>query len=357
MDFFISTMKTLEFIILWNPASRWILAILVYITILFSLKNIIKFIVKRIHKFIENKKRNIIVAILKEIEDIQKYFYIAIELFIPLQLIKLPNIIDHIINGIFTFIMLIQIIHIANNILVFSLKKIFTKQGKLEKTTVNAIRLIVKVLLWTIGWIILLSTFGIEISPLLASLWIWGLAIAFAAQNMLQDLFSSFSIIISKPFKVWDYIKIDNEHSGVVNHITLKATHITSIKGHDIRLPNKDILNGKLENFATMKHRRVRFNIWVEYGTPTKLLKQIPKIIENIINKYKDDINFERAKMTELSTYSINFKISYDIHSKDYQLYLSKNQSILLDILEAFEKNNIKIAYPTQTIHTTNKKS
>jgi small-conductance mechanosensitive channel len=174
---------------------------------------------------------------------------------------------------------------------------------------------------------------------------------------MLQDLFSSFSIILSKPFKVGDYIKVDNEHTGIVKTITLKATHITSIKGHDIRVPNKDVLNNKIENYASMKYRRVRFDIGVSYATTSKKLRDIPGIIEEIIARHEEDIDFERVKMTELATYSIVFKISYVIRSKDYDLYLNKNQEILLDILERFEKLAIEIAYPTQTIFTETKKS
>ena len=238
----------------------------------------------------------------------------------------LPDIIEKIIDWIFTLVVLLQAIHILNNVLITWLKKLFTKEDKLEKTTINAIRIFVKITLRIIGGIFLLSNLGIEVSPLLASLGIGGIAIAFAAQSMLQDLFSSFSIIMSKTFKVGDYIRLNDEHSGIVSNINLKATHITAINWHEIRVPNKNVLSNEIENYSNMPHRRVRFDIWVEYHTSIKKLKEIPQIIEKIIQKHKKDIDFERTKMTKLWEYNINFKVSYLIHKPDY-IVLSKQKS------------------------------
>lgn len=77
-------------------------------------------------------------------------------------------------------------------------------------------------------------------------------------------------------------------------------------------------------------------------------------MIKKVIEK-EDDIMFERSKLIELGSYSINFKTSYLIQNKSYITYLEKNENILLGILELFEKEKIEIAFPTQVIHTDNK--
>ncbi|NOZ44449.1 MAG: mechanosensitive ion channel family protein [bacterium] len=135
--------------------------------------------------------------------------------------------------------------------------------------------------------------------------------------------------------------------------MSLKSTHITSIKGYDVRIPNKDILNNTLENYGKMKYRRVRFDLGVVYNTPVDKLKKIPQIIQNIIEK-EDEVMFERCHLTELASYSINFKTSYVIKKKDYQIYLHINEHVLLEILEKFEKEAIELAFPTQVIHSKN---
>ncbi len=347
----IEIMKNITSIEVFNtPLSKWILAIIIYLLITFLLKRTVRFIISHIDKAIKDRSKNFRILLLQQIEEIPKYFYITVELYIPLQLITMPDIFSKIITGIFAVVLLIQIVKILQELLTYSLKWAFTKKWKLEETTLNALRLFIKIILRSIGLILLLSNLGIEISPLLASLGIWGIAVAFALQNILQDLFSSFSIISSRPFKVGDYIKLW-DIAGTVKEISLKATHILSIKGYEIRIPNKEILNGVLENYRKMNYRRVRFEIGVVYDTNPSQLKKIPKMIQKIIEQ-EDNITFERAKLTELASYSIQFKISYIIHDKSYTTYLDKNSSILIAILEKFEKEKIEIAFPTQVIHT-----
>lgn len=353
MNFIEIIKNILNFEILKNPISVWILAIMVYIVIFFLLKKIVKFIVRYISTTIKDKKMNFWIILLKQIEAIPKYFYIAIEIYVPLKLLAMPKMIDTIINGVFAMVMIIQAVNILNTIVVYGLKGAFTKKGKLEETTLNALKLITKIVLRAIAILLLLSNLGIEVSPLLASLGIGWIAIAFALQSILQDLFSSFSIISSRPFKVGDYISLWGDNSWTVKEISLKSTHVTTRKWYDIRIPNKEILNNTLENYGRMKHRRIRFEIWVTYDTSTKQLKKIPNMIKKVIEK-EDDIMFERSKLIELGSYSINFKTSYLIQNKSYITYLEKNENILLGILELFEKEKIKIALPTQVIHTDN---
>lgn len=340
-------------VVLANPLSRRILAVAVYIVVFLLLKKVVKLTVKTIHHFIENRNVNFRVLLLQQVEEIPKFFYIILELYIPLKLLVLPEILDKIINGFFTFVVLVQVIQLLNNILLYSLQGMFSKKGKLEKTTANALKLTIKITLRIIGAILLMSNLGIEVSPLLASLGIWGIAVAFAMQNMLQDIFSSFSIILSRPFKVGDFISLWGDYKGTVIDITMKATRIKTIKGHQIRIPNKELINSKLENFGNMEYRRVRFDVGVTYDTPVKVLKEIPKIIEKIVAK-QEIVDFERCKLTELGAYSLNFKVSVLIQDPTYNLYLDLNEELLLGILEQFEKKDIEIAFPTQVIHAWN---
>lgn len=353
MTFYQQAIKLLSFEIFQNPVSHILIAILSYIWIFFIIKNIVKFTITHIEKYVDHKKMNFGIMLLDIIKNTPKYFFITLEIYIPLKLLTLPDIIDQIINWIFTFVILTQIIRILNRILLHSLSWIFSHKGKVEKTTQNALQLIIKISLWGIWLLILLSNLWVEISPLLASLWIWGLAIAFALQSMLQDVFSSFSIILSKPFKVGDYIKIwDKKWS--VKEISMKATYITTVMGHEVRIPNKLILENELENYGKMKHRRIRFELWVTYDTAIKKLKKITKIISNIIDA-EVDVEYERCRLTELWTYSIKFKISYMVTKADYQTYLVVNENILINILEALEKEQIELAFPTSVIHSNDK--
>jgi len=342
--------EILNYYLLNNSIAQIWTAVLAYILIFFILKQVLQLGIKRIHSYTKWKKINFGILLLDIIKNTPQYFFITLQIYIPLKILNLPELADNIIDGIFLIILIFQTVRIWNKILLYLIKHFFGQKGKMQKTTQNALQLMVKIIVRTLWWLLLLSNLWIEITPLIASLWVWGIAVAFALQNMLQDIFSSFSIFISTPFKVWDYISINDKISWTVDNISFKATHIRTIQGHEIRIPNKDIISNPLENFGGMKERRIRFNLGVIYETSQSKLKKIPKIIQKIIEK-DEEITYERTKLTNLWDFSINFKISYVIQDPDYMKYLDKNHIILMGILENFEKEWIELAYPTQVIY------
>ncbi len=99
-----------------------------------------------------------------------------------------------------------------------------------------------------------------------------------------------------------------------------------------------------------MQKRRVEYTIGVTYNTPLKKLKKIPDIIKNsIINCELTE--FSRVHFKEYGPYSLNFEIVYFVNTADYELNMDIRQKINYSIKEAFEKEGIEFAYPTQTIN------
>jgi len=350
---FLETIQNiLKYQILNNTVQTIVIAVITYFIIRLLLKKWVGFTQTHIKNYLKKNKDNkgFGSLLLDIIQNMPKYFFIILEIYIPLNILNFTNTWNEIIKWFFLFIVLLQVIRILNRIIIYSIKGMFTHKGKVEQTSLNALQLVFKIVLRTIGWLLLLSNLNIEITPLIASLGVGWIAIAFALQNILQDFFSSFSIILSRPFKVWDYIIIW-EKSWTVTEITLKATHIKTTMGYEVRIPNTEILAKDLENRGRMKYRRIRFDIWVEYKTPTKKLKIIPEMIELALSNI-DNIEYERTKLSELASYSIKFTTSYVIWSPAYAVYIDVRQSVLLNILEKLEKEKIKIAFPTQVIIT-----
>ncbi len=195
----------------------------------------------------------------------------------------------------------------------------------------------------------MLSNLGINVTSLVASLGIGGIAIALAVQNILGDLFSAFSIYFDKPFAVGDFITV-GKHKGTVQNIGLKSTRIRMLQGEELVIPNKEITSGKVSNYRRMEKRRVAFKFGVVYETKTEQLKKIPEIITEIINQTKDCEAF-RVHFKEFGDSSLNYNIVYYVTNNDYDVYLSAQQEINLGIKEAFEKAKIEFAYPTQTVY------
>jgi small-conductance mechanosensitive channel len=225
--------------------------------------------------------------------------------------------------------------------------KIAEDQGD-DATTLDAMGLIGKIVLWVILALIILDNLDVEISSLVTSLGIGGIAVALAVQNILGDLFSSLSITLDKPFSIGDFIVVD-DFEGNVEDIGLKSTRIRSLSGEEVVFSNSDLLNSRIRNYKKLEERRISFNIGVVYGTPGEKLEKIPGIIEEIITPY-ENVKFERAHFKSLGEYSLDFAVVYHVLVPDYATYLDIQQGINLALYARFEDEGIEFAYPTTTV-------
>ncbi len=225
--------------------------------------------------------------------------------------------------------------------------KVADDQGE-DATTLDALGLIGKIVLWVILSLILLDNIGIEVSTLVTSLGIGGIAVALALQNILGDLFASMSIAIDKPFVIGDFVVVDS-FEGHVEDIGLKSTRIRSLSGEEMIFSNTDLLKSRIRNFKRMEKRRISFSFGVVYGTDLALLKKIPQIVEDIITPI-ERASFERVHFKSLGDYSLNYSVVYNVHAPEYASYLDVQQIINLALYEKFEKLGLEFAFPTQTV-------
>lgn len=199
--------------------------------------------------------------------------------------------------------------------------------------------------IWSTGILIVLNNLGFNITTILTGLGIGGIALALASQTILGDLFSYFVILFDKPFKIGDYIVLDNLR-GNIEYIGIKTTKIRSLQGELIVISNSDLTKSRIHNFQKLEQRRYTLNLYVRYDTPLNLLEQIPATLEEIV-KSDEKINFQSAVLRDLSDKAIVFEVVYYVKSSDYNEYLSVNNNVHYKILDYFNKNNIKFSYHT----------
>ena len=215
--------------------------------------------------------------------------------------------------------------------------------------TVNAVVPAVKIVVWAIGIVFLLDNLGFDITAVVAGLGIGGVAVALAAQGVLGDLFSYVSILFDRPFELGDFI-IVGDLVGTVEHIGLKTTRLRSLTGEELIIANTDITSSRIQNFKRMARRRIVFNLGVTYETTAEQMKQVPDIIQEIVETV-DFVTFDRAHFASYGDFSLNYEVVYFVETNDYAVYMDVQQSIYLAIKEAFEARSIEFAYPTQMLY------
>lgn len=217
-----------------------------------------------------------------------------------------------------------------------------------RKASRTIVCFLMRLALWVVAVLMVLDNFGFNITALVASLGIGGVAVALAVQNILGDLFASLSIMLDKPFEIGDFI-IVGDVLGSVEHIGLKTTRLRGLGGEQVIFSNGDLLKSRIHNHKRMETRRVAFVLRVAYGSSEQELARIPELIREVVTN-QPTVAFERAHFFNYGEWSLNFEVVYHFQSPDYIAHMDAQQAILLEIYRRFEREGIRFAHPLSIV-------
>lgn len=210
-----------------------------------------------------------------------------------------------------------------------------------SRVTVTLLSYLVRTVIWVVALLAVLDNLGVNITALVASLGIGGVAVALAVQTILSDLFASFSIGLDKPFEVGDFI-VFGAVAGNIEHIGLKTTRIRSLGGEQIVCSNTELLKQTIQNYKRMEQRRVVFALHVPYGTPPDVLEVLPQQIRGQIES-QDATRYDRAHIARFGDGALELEAVYYVLSADYNRYMDIQQAINLGILRTFEQQGVEL--------------
>jgi len=215
-------------------------------------------------------------------------------------------------------------------------------------TALSALATPLKLVIWALAALIALGNLGIDISALIAGLGIGGIAVALAVQNIMGDLFASLSIAFDRPFEVGDFIVVGDQ-LGTVERIGLRSTRVRALSGEAIVFPNSDLLASRINNYKTMRERRVVFGLGVVYQTPVETVEAIPGIVRAAIEA-EPNTRFDRGHFKGFGPSSLDFEFVYAMTVPDYNAFMDTQQAVNLAIMRRFAEAGIDFAYPTTTV-------
>jgi small-conductance mechanosensitive channel len=268
-----------------------------------------------------------------------------------IQQLNLHPRLDKVLDGAMAFVTVFFAVRLVNFMIQVSISGYMRRRGESEGRIrhLSGMLIVVKAFVWIIGLLTLARNYGFDVSTLLASLGVGGIAIALASQAILGDLFSYLVIFFDKPFEIGDFLILSNDVMGTVEYIGIKTTRIRSLSGEQLIISNTNMTNSTIRNYKRMERRRVVFKVGIVYQTPYELLQKIPAQLKAIVLE-QNQITFDRAHLQEYAPSSINFEIVYFMESPDFNLFMDVQQQILFRIHEEFSKQGIEFAYPTQTV-------
>ena len=210
---------------------------------------------------------------------------------------------------------------------------------------------ILKIILYVIAVYLTLKEFGYDIAGLATGLGITGAVVALAAQDFIKQIISGLSIFTDKPFKVGDWIDIE-EISGTVEDITIKSTKVKTIEDTVITVPNDLITSTKVTNWGEINKRVFRANLKFPLETEESTIEKIINRIKFIL-KYNEDIISKsiNIQVLKIEEDAINIDIYLETTITDYRMFRDFCNKINLTILNILETQGVKLAYPGRNIY------
>lgn len=225
--------------------------------------------------------------------------------------------------------------------------------NNLDDSIVVVIRKTTRVFIVVIGALFIgQSILQMNLAALLASAGVFGLAIAFAAQDTIANLFGSAMLVLDKPLKIGERVVIGGA-DGIVESIGFRSTRIRTLDGHLVSIPNKETANIAIQNIGRRPYIKRVSNITITYDTPVDKVERAIQIIRDLLDNHEGmDPEFPpRAYFNEFNDCSLNILVIAWYHPAEYWPYLEWCEKFNLALMREYEAESIEFAFPTTTTY------
>lgn len=223
----------------------------------------------------------------------------------------------------------------------------------MDRTTADAIAKLVRLTVLVMSGLALLQNLGVSVSGILAFGGVGGLAVGFAAKDLLANFFGGLMIYMDRPFKVGDWIRSpDKEIEGTVEEIGWRLTRIRTFDKRPLYVPNSTFANIAVENPSRMTNRRIYETVGVRYDDAAQV-QSIVQGIEAMLRQHPD-IDQEQTLIVNLNRFgpsSLDILIYTFTKTTVWVEFHQIKQDVLLKIMDVITTHGSEVAFPTQTLH------
>ena len=222
-----------------------------------------------------------------------------------------------------------------------------------DQTTVQAVAKLLRATILITGILLLLDAFGFSISGVLAFGGIGGIAVGFAARDLLANFFGALMIFLDRPFSVGDWIRSpDQDVEGTVEDIGWRLTRIRTFDKRPLYVPNSVFTSVSVENPSRMTNRRIYETIGLRYDDVAEL-KAVVADVETMLNEH-EAIDTGQTLMVNFVSFgpsSLDFFVYCFTKTTDWVTFHGIKQDVLFKIADIIAAHGAEVAFPTQTLH------
>jgi MscS family membrane protein len=223
----------------------------------------------------------------------------------------------------------------------------------LDLTTVEAIGRLIRITVMITSGLIILQTLGFSVSGVLAFGGLGGIAVGFAAKDLLSNFFGGLMIFLDRPFGVGDWIRSpDRDIEGTVESLGWRLTTIRTFDKRPLYVPNATFLSIAVENPSRMSHRRIYETIGVRYDDASQI-RPILERVKTILEQHPD-IDASQTLIVNFNQFgpsSLDFFIYCFTKTTVWTEYHAVKEDVLLKTYDLITELGAEVAFPTQTLH------
>lgn len=223
----------------------------------------------------------------------------------------------------------------------------------MDKTTAMAMGRLLRISVIITAVLVVLQSLGYSVSGVLAFGGIGGIAVGFAAKDLLANFFGGLMIYLDRPFAVGDWIRSpDKNIEGTVEDIGWRLTRIRTFDKRPLYVPNSTFTQIAVENPSRMSHRRIYETIGVRYDDGAHVATIVAQVKQMLIDHPEiDEENTLIVNLNTFATSSLDFFIYCFTHTTEWIKYHEIKQDVLLRVLNIIESTGAQCAFPTSTLH------
>ena len=275
--------------------------------------------------------------------------YLDMVLFSPTNL----DIIRQLTFIVLTMVFLVRFITLAEARILDDLKSPTEDgQGRLDPTTLHALAKLTRLSVVISAVLVALPTLGIEITALLAFGGVGGIAVGFAAQDLLSNFFGGLMIYLDRPFAIGDWIRSpDREIEGTVESIGWRLTVVRTFDKRPLYVPNSVFAKLALENPSRMTNRRIYETIGIRYKDAAKM-DQIVQDVHAMLRAH-EEIDQDQTLIVNFTGYgksSLDFFVYTFTKTTNWVKFHEIKQDVMLRIIRIVHEHQADFAFPTTTV-------
>lgn len=326
-----------------------LLIILITVVVLQVIKFIKFSILSRIESFAEKKEIKTLDTLVEQINKIGNPFYISATLYFVGTVFKeLNEVGKSFFFPVFVIVCGFYSISIIKTILSWFVTTTLAsppddnEKEDVDTAFIQMVQTLVGLVTYLVVFLTVAQILGWNISTLISLLGVSSIAVAFAMQNILADVFAAFTIYIDQPFRPGDQI-ILSEFTGTVKKIGLKSTRISLLDGDELIVSNRDLTSARVRNLRKIRARRVVVHINLDHSMSVEQIKKAREIIVKSVSDI-ENTELKRINFLKFNTKGKELEYVYNIQDEEYDAYCLVQETINFKILESFETDGIILA-------------